>query len=168
MNVATVAPLPAAALMRADAMRVLVWLRPTMARFAPSAASASAAARPMPLVAPVIRICLLLRVRLFKAMPSADGLSVAALTDFAIGNYRRCSGEIRVDHPFRQQCACSGNSFPVVVAADVVGDELAPAGMKGRVHQPDRSGLMSNMNRSIRTRLPTCLSMGLGDFFAII
>jgi hypothetical protein len=27
----------------------------------------------------------------------------------------------------------------------------------------DRSGLMSNMNRSIRT-----LSMGLGDFFAII
>ena len=47
MNVATVAPLPAAALMRADAMRVLVLLRPTMARFAPSAASASAAANPM-------------------------------------------------------------------------------------------------------------------------
>src|SRR5437899_1372638 len=58
MNVATVAPLPAADLMRADAMRVLVLLRPTMARFAPSAASASAAANPMPLVAPVIRICL--------------------------------------------------------------------------------------------------------------
>jgi hypothetical protein len=58
MNVATVAPLPAAALMRADAMRVLVLLRPTMARFAPSAASAFAAANPMPLVAPVIRICL--------------------------------------------------------------------------------------------------------------
>src|SRR6266478_9876288 len=75
MNVATVAPLPPAALMRADAMRVLVWLRPTMARFAPSAASASAAANPMPLVAPVIRICLLLRARLFKAMPSADDLS---------------------------------------------------------------------------------------------
>src|SRR5882724_5766655 len=75
MNVATVASLPAAALMRADAMRVLVWLRPTRARFAPSAASASAAARPMPLVAPVIRICLLLRARLFKAMPSADDLS---------------------------------------------------------------------------------------------
>ena len=76
MNVATVALLPAAAaLMRADAMRVLVWLRPTMARFAPSAASASAAARPMPLVAPVIRICLVLRARLFKAMPSADDLS---------------------------------------------------------------------------------------------
>ena len=55
MNVATVAPLPAAALMRTDAMRVLVLLRPTMARFAPSAASASAAANPMPLVAPVIR-----------------------------------------------------------------------------------------------------------------
>ena len=55
MNVATVALLPAAALMRADAMRVLVLLRPTMARFAPSAASASAAANPMPLVAPVIR-----------------------------------------------------------------------------------------------------------------
>src|SRR5215510_14645449 len=58
MNVATVASLPAAALMRADAMRVLVLLRPTMARFAPSAASASAAAKPMPLVAPVIRMCL--------------------------------------------------------------------------------------------------------------
>src|SRR5262245_49455941 len=56
MNVATVAPL-AAALMRADAMRVLVLLRPTMVRFAPRAASASAAANPMPLVAPVIRIC---------------------------------------------------------------------------------------------------------------
>ena len=55
MNVATVVPLPAAALMRAEAMRVLVLLRPTMARFAPSAASASAAANPMPLVAPVIR-----------------------------------------------------------------------------------------------------------------
>ena len=41
MNVATVAPLPAAVLMRADAMRVLVLLRPTMARFAPRAASAS-------------------------------------------------------------------------------------------------------------------------------
>lgn len=49
MNVATVAPLPAAVLMRADAMRVLVLLRPTMARFAPSAASASAEANPMPL-----------------------------------------------------------------------------------------------------------------------
>src|SRR6266481_6235436 len=58
MNVATVAPFPAAALMRADAMRLLVLLRPTMARFAPSAASASAAAKPMPLVAPVIRMCL--------------------------------------------------------------------------------------------------------------
>ncbi len=58
MNVPTVAPLPAATLMRADAMRVLVLLRPTMAKFAPSAASASAAANPMPLVAPVIRICL--------------------------------------------------------------------------------------------------------------
>ena len=37
-------------------MRVLVLLRPTIARFAPSAASASAATNPMPLVAPVIRI----------------------------------------------------------------------------------------------------------------
>jgi hypothetical protein len=53
MNVATVAPLPAAVLMRADAIRVLVLLRPTMARFAPRAASASAAANPMPLGAPV-------------------------------------------------------------------------------------------------------------------
>ena len=59
MNVATVALLPAAAaLMRADAIRVLILLRPTMARFAPRAASASAAANPMPLVEPVIRICL--------------------------------------------------------------------------------------------------------------
>jgi hypothetical protein len=40
----TVAPLPAATLMRANAMRVLVLLPPTIARFAPSAASASAAA----------------------------------------------------------------------------------------------------------------------------
>ena len=78
MNVATVAPLPAAALMRADAMRVLVWLRPTMTRFAPSAASASAAANPMPLVAPVIRICLLLRARLFKAYAIAGLLPICA------------------------------------------------------------------------------------------
>src|SRR5262249_14685243 len=67
-NAATVAPLPAAALMRADAMRVLVLLRPTMARFAPSAASASAAANPMPLVAPVIRICLSLTAQQSNAM----------------------------------------------------------------------------------------------------
>jgi hypothetical protein len=58
MNVATAAPLAAALLMRADAIRVLVLLRPTMARLAPRAARASAAANPMPLVAPVIRICL--------------------------------------------------------------------------------------------------------------
>jgi hypothetical protein len=57
-----------AALMRADAMRVLVLLRPTMARFAPSAASASAAANPMPLVAPVIRICLSFTAQQSKAM----------------------------------------------------------------------------------------------------
>src|SRR5262245_59759728 len=44
--------------MRAAAICVLLLLRPTMARFAPRAASASAAAKPMPLVAPVIRICL--------------------------------------------------------------------------------------------------------------
>src|SRR5262249_9236375 len=68
MNVATVAPLPAAALMRAEAMRVLVLLRPTMARFAPSAASASAAAKPMPLVAPVIRICLSFTAQQSNAM----------------------------------------------------------------------------------------------------
>ena len=36
MNVATVGPLPAAAVMRAEAMRVLALLRPTMATFAPS------------------------------------------------------------------------------------------------------------------------------------
>jgi hypothetical protein len=69
MNVAPVAPLPAAALMRADAMRVLVLLRPTMARFAPSAASASAAANPMPLVAPVI--CLSCTAQQSKAMANA-------------------------------------------------------------------------------------------------
>src|SRR6266511_1498832 len=58
MNVATVAsPLPPH-LMRAAAIRVLVLLRPTIARLAPSTASVSAAANPMPLVAPVIRICL--------------------------------------------------------------------------------------------------------------
>ena len=67
MNVATVAPLPAADLMRADAMRVLVLLRPTMARFAPSAASASAAAN----VAPVIRICLSFTAQQSKAMANA-------------------------------------------------------------------------------------------------
>jgi hypothetical protein len=52
MNVATVPSLPAAALMRAAAIRVLVLLRPTIAMLVPSAASASAAANPMPLVAP--------------------------------------------------------------------------------------------------------------------
>src|SRR5438552_5120731 len=67
MNVATVASLPAAALMRADAKRVLVLLRPTMARFAPSAASASAAAN----VAPVIRICLSFTAQQSKAMANA-------------------------------------------------------------------------------------------------
>jgi hypothetical protein len=66
--VATIAPLPAAALMRAKAIRVLLLLRPTMARFAPGAASASAAAKPMPLVAPVIRICLSFTTRQSKAM----------------------------------------------------------------------------------------------------
>src|SRR5215471_5261353 len=71
MNVATVASLLAAALMRADAMRVLVLLRPTMAGFAPSAASASAAANPMPLVAPVIRICLSFTAQQSKAMAHA-------------------------------------------------------------------------------------------------
>ncbi len=68
MNAATVASLPAAALIRADAMRVLVLLRPTMARFAPSAASASAAAKLMPLVAPVIRICLSFTAQQSKAL----------------------------------------------------------------------------------------------------
>src|SRR5262245_19659565 len=74
MNVATVAPLRAAALMRADAMRVLVLLRPTMARFAPSAASASAAANPMPLLAPVIRICLSFTAHQSKALATLDDL----------------------------------------------------------------------------------------------
>src|SRR2546426_11642070 len=54
-----------------DAMRVLVLLRPTMTRFAPSAASASAAANPMPLVAPVIRICLSFTARQSKALANA-------------------------------------------------------------------------------------------------
>src|SRR5262245_33338416 len=48
-------------------MRIQVLLRPTIARFAPSAASASAAANPIPLVAPVIRICLA-----FTAQQSKD------------------------------------------------------------------------------------------------
>lgn len=42
----------------AHQMRVRVSSRPTMATFQPSAASASAAAKPMPLVPPVMRICL--------------------------------------------------------------------------------------------------------------
>jgi hypothetical protein len=58
MNVSTVAPILLAALTRAAAIFVRVSLRPTMATFAPRATSVSAAARPMPLVAPVIRICL--------------------------------------------------------------------------------------------------------------
>jgi hypothetical protein len=74
MNVATVASLLAAILMRANAMRILVLLRPTIARFAPSAASASAAANPMPLVAPVIRICLSFTTQQSKAWPRADDL----------------------------------------------------------------------------------------------
>ena len=69
---ATLAPLPAAALMRAEATRVLLLLRPTMATFAPRAASASAAAKPMPLVAPVIRICLSFTAQQSKAMARAD------------------------------------------------------------------------------------------------
>jgi hypothetical protein len=75
MNVVTVASLPAAALIRADAMRVLVLLRPTIARFGPSAASASAAAKPMPLVAPVIRmICLSFTTQPVKGSGRADDL----------------------------------------------------------------------------------------------
>ena len=65
---ATVAPLPAAALMRADAMRALVLLRPTIAGFAPSAASAAAAANPMPLVAAVIRIWVSFTAQQSKAL----------------------------------------------------------------------------------------------------
>ena len=45
-------------------------LRPTMARFAPRAASTSAAAKPMPLVAPVIRICLSFTAQQSKASAS--------------------------------------------------------------------------------------------------
>jgi hypothetical protein len=41
------------------------------------------------------------------------GLSAAAVTDFAIGNHRRCSGEIRVDHPFRQRGALDRREDPV-------------------------------------------------------
>jgi hypothetical protein len=41
------------------------------------------------------------------------GLSAAAVTDFAIGNHRRCSGEIRVDHPFRQRGALDRREGPV-------------------------------------------------------
>ena len=67
MNVSTVAPRFLAALTRAAAMRNPVSLRPTMATFAPSATSASAAARPMPLVAPVIRICLPFMAECFRA-----------------------------------------------------------------------------------------------------
>jgi hypothetical protein len=72
MNVATVAPFLAAALVRADAMRILVLLRPTIARFAPSAASASAAANPIPSVAPVIRICLSFTAQQSKANRSQE------------------------------------------------------------------------------------------------
>jgi hypothetical protein len=45
-----------------------ILLRPTIARSAPSAASASAAANPMPLVAPVIRICLSFTTQPSKAL----------------------------------------------------------------------------------------------------
>jgi hypothetical protein len=54
--------------------------------------------------------------------------------------------------------------------------QKGPQGVKRGQHPPHERPsssarsvwLMSNMNRRIRTRLPTCLSMGLGDFFAII
>src|SRR5215831_5081573 len=83
MNVATVAPLPAAAaLMRADAMRVLVLLRPTMARFPPRAASASAAANPMPLVAPVIRICLSFTAQSYGHARNARSNTRAGLVEY--------------------------------------------------------------------------------------
>jgi len=59
---------PSTSSSRANARRVLVSLRPTIARFAPSAASASAAANPMPLVAPVIRICLSFTAQQSKAL----------------------------------------------------------------------------------------------------
>src|SRR6266404_6642826 len=78
MNVATVAPFLAAALVRADAMRILVLLPPTIARFAPSAASASAAANPMPLVAPVIRICLSFTAQ--KRSPEQHGVLCCRIT----------------------------------------------------------------------------------------
>src|SRR5215472_11889248 len=90
MNVATVAPFLAAALMRADAMRVLVLLRPTMARFAPSAASASAAAKPMPLVAPVIRICLSFTAQQSKTLATRETLAATrALVSSDISSRRR-------------------------------------------------------------------------------
>ena len=62
----TVAPAAAAFVTRAVAILARVSLRPTIATLAPRAAKASAAARPMPLVAPVIRTCL----------PSRGGLSM--------------------------------------------------------------------------------------------
>src|SRR5215468_11935265 len=53
--VLTVPPGAALALTRASATLVRDWALPTIATSAPRAARASAAARPMPLVAPVIR-----------------------------------------------------------------------------------------------------------------
>src|SRR5215472_10375504 len=89
MNVATVAPL-AAALMRADTMRVLVLLRPTMARFAPRAASASAAANPMPLVAPVIRICLSFMAQSYGHARNARSNTRAGLVELSLRDGAQC------------------------------------------------------------------------------
>ena len=73
MNVPTVAPAVAAFATRAAAILARVSLRPTIATLAPRAAKASAAARPMPFVAPVIRTCLPSRVCLsMGGQPSGD------------------------------------------------------------------------------------------------
>jgi hypothetical protein len=56
----------------------------------------------------------------FASMPQVQarrslgpGLSAAAVTDFAIGNHRGCSGEIRVEHLFRQRGALDRREDPV-------------------------------------------------------
>src|SRR5262245_22251902 len=62
-NVVMFAVLLAAALISVAAIVLRAALRATMATLAPRAARALAAARPMPLVAPVIRICFWLMTR---------------------------------------------------------------------------------------------------------
>ena len=51
-----------------------------------------------------VRVCVPKMDSAIAVMKAADvfGLSAAAVTDCATGDHRRCSGEVRVDHPFRQ------------------------------------------------------------------